>query len=297
MGQKKGPYFLLDIEGIEGKMKIGFIGAGNMGGALINGYVKANPGAEKNIFVYDINTSGLKKLADDAGIQPCGDIKEVVEKADILVLAVKPNMFLLPLKEIVSVDGWREKVIVSIAAGISLRYISDQCGMLSGLAKEGEQLTCKVVRVMPNTPALIGEGMTALSKNTSVSDEEFKEVMNIFKVVGKAEEVNEELMDSVVGVSGSAPAYVYMFIEAMADGAVSLGMSRKQAYTFAAQAVKGSAEMVQSTGLHPGELKDNVCSPAGTTIEAVSVLEREGFRNATIAAVKAAGKKSKEMTK
>ena len=149
---------------------------------------------------------------------------------------------------------------------------------------------------MPNTPALIGKGMSALTRNEWIRDEEMEKVMAIFRGTGKAEEVDEKLMDCVVGVSGSSPAYVYMFIEALADGAVALGMNRKQAYTFAAQAVAGSAEMVLETGLHPGTEGQGLLA-GGTTIEAVASLEMNGFRSAVINAVKTAAEKSMQMTK
>ncbi len=278
-------------------MKISLIGTGNMGSALIKGYIQANPGAEKNVSAYDISQESLRSLVEDTGIQPCDSIGDAVEKAEMLIIAVKPNILPLALKEIVAVTGWEKRILVSVAAGISLKYIFDQCREFSSLLGNDSGFACKAVRVMPNTPALIGEGMSALSKSPSVSNEEFENVIGVFQAVGLAEEVDESLMDSVVGVSGSAPAYVYMFIEALADGAVALGMNRKQAYVFAAQAVSGSAEMVLKTGLHPGELKDRVCSPGGTTIEAVEVLEQNGFRNAVVAAVKAAGAKSAKMTK
>jgi pyrroline-5-carboxylate reductase len=148
---------------------------------------------------------------------------------------------------------------------------------------------------MPNTPALVGEGMAALSPNANVTEDEAKNILNIFQSFGKAEIVPEYLMDTVTAVSGSSPAYVFMFIEAMADAAVMGGMPRNQAYTFAAQSVLGSAKMVLETGKHPGELKDMVCSPAGTTIDAVGVLEEEGFRSGVIKAMTACIEKSKKL--
>ena len=153
----------------------------------------------------------------------------------------------------------------------------------------------KIVRVMPNTPALVGEGMSGLCCNEYVTEEEFDLVHKIFESFGKAEKITENLMDAVVGVSGSGPAYVYMFIEAMADAAVAQGLPRKQAYKFAAKAVMGSAKMVLETGKHPGELKDMVCSPAGTTIEAVKVLEAAGFRSALMEAMEVCAEKSRNM--
>lgn len=149
---------------------------------------------------------------------------------------------------------------------------------------------------MPNTPVLVGEGMSALSFNEMVTEKDIKEVLNIFNIFGQTEVVNEKLMDVVTSISGSSPAYVYMFIEAMADAAVLDGMPRNQAYKFAAQAVLGSAKMVLETGIHPGELKDMVCSPGGTTIEAVATLEEKGLRTAIISAMKRCTQKSMEMS-
>ncbi|MDU2734411.1 MAG: pyrroline-5-carboxylate reductase, partial [Mixta calida] len=155
----------------------------------------------------------------------------------------------------------------------------------------------KIVRVMPNTPALVNEGMTSVTPNALVTPEETDEVLAIFNSFGKAETVPEYLIHAVVGVSGSAPAYVFMFIEAMADAAVLGGMPRAQAYQFAAQAVKGAAQMVLETGKHPGELKDMVCSPGGTTIEAVKALEEKGFRSAVIAAMEKCMDRSQALSK
>lgn len=176
--------------------------------------------------------------------------------------------------------------MVSIAAGKSIDALSNAFG------KE-----VKLIRIMPNTPALVGEGMSAISANEKVTEAEKEKVIEIFNSFGKCEEVSESLMDTVTAVSGSSPAYVFMFIEAMADAAVVGGMPRDKAYIFAAQAVLGSAKMVLDTKKHPGVLKDMVCSPAGTTIEAVSVLEEKGMRDAVISAMKVCMEKSKEMGK
>lgn len=278
-------------------MKIGIIGAGNMGTALIKGYVTVKPSQRGNVSAYDMDTGALNNLSAETGARGCKSIEDLVMESDILILAVKPDVIGDVIKEITKADCWEEKVIVSIAAGISLKYIYSKCKEHSDVSQERCEFSCKAVRVMPNTPALIGEGMSALVKGEGVSEDEFANVLEIFSSVGRAEAVDESALDSVVAVSGSAPAYVYMFIEALADGAVALGMSRKQAYLFAAQTVAGSANMVLKTGLHPGDLKDRVCSPGGTTIEAVGVLEEKGFRDAVISAAKAAGNKSLAMTK
>lgn len=262
-------------------MKTGFIGAGNMGSAIIGGIMQN--GISDNVIVYDKNTDSLAKLSDKFGVKIAKDNIEVVKESDILFLAIKPNVLYNVIDEIKD-SVCEETVIVSIVAGQSIEKIENAFGK-----------NIKLIRVMPNTPALVGEGMSALCKNSNVSDEDMEAVLNIFKGIGVAEEVSEYMMDAVTAVSGSSPAYVFMFIEAMADAAVMGGMPREKAYTFATQAVLGAAKMVLETGKHPGELKDMVCSPGGTTIEAVKVLEKEGFRSSVIEAMRACIDKSKSL--
>ena len=201
------------------------------------------------------------------------------------MLSVKPYRYADVIEEIRDTVK-QDVVIVRIAAGQTIAVNEARFGR-----------NIKLVRAMPNTPALVGDGMAALCANSYVTDEEKNEVREIFESFGKAEFVAENMMDVVAGVSGSSPAYVYMFIEALADGAVLQGMPRQQAYTFAAQAVLGSARMVLETGMHPGALKDMVCSPGGTTIEAVASLEQVGLRAAVIRAVDVCTEKSKAMSK
>ena len=229
--------------------------------------------------------TNLNKLKDEYNINVTVDAREVVKNSDIVFMAVKPNIFdgvLEGVKDLIG-DG---KIVVSIAAGKSISSMENIIGDDK-----------KIIRTMPNTPALVNEGMSALCPNKNIEDEELKIVKGIFDSFGKSEVVGEYLIDSVIGVSGSSPAYVFMFIEAMADAAVVGGMPRKQAYNFAAQSVLGAAKMVLESGKHPGELKDMVCSPGGTTIEAVKVLENEGMRSSVINAVCACIEKSKEMSK
>ena len=189
----------------------------------------------------------------------------------------------------------QESVLILLALLMLIVMIAAGQTIAVNEARFGRNI--KIVRAMPNTPALVGEGMAALCANSYVTGEEKDEVREIFESFGKAEFVAENMMDVVAGVSGSSPAYVYMFIEALADGAVLQGMPRQQAYTFAAQAVLGSARMVLETGMHPGALKDMVCSPGGTTIEAVASLEQDGLRAAVIRAVDVCTEKSKAMSK
>ena len=264
-------------------MKIGFIGTGNMGSAMISGIIDSGIVAAGDVMASDIFQAALDKVEDSLGIATSTDNRAVVDFADIIFLAVKPQ-FLAG-----AIDGFKDmdftgKVVVSIAAGQSLEKLAGMFGK-----------DIKIIRVMPNTPALVGEAMSALSPNELVSAEEADTVLKLFESFGKAEIVPERLQDAVVGISGSSPAYVFMFIEALADGAVAEGMPRAQAYKFAAQAVLGSAKMVLETGEHPGVLKDQVCSPAGTTIEAVATLEALGFRNAVIEAERVCIDKSREL--
>ena len=262
---------------------IGFIGAGNMGGAIIRGILRAGIFTKENIMAADHSEAALRKQAEELGIRTTTDNRELVKSSDILLLSVKPSVLPAVIAEIA--DEVREdQLIISIAAGQSLER-------LEGLF--GRKLP--MIRVMPNTPALVGEGMAALSPNELVSEEASAFALKIFESFGQAEILPEKLQDVVVGVSGSSPAYVYMMIEAMADAAVADGMPRAQAYKFAAQAVLGSAKMVLETGQHPGALKDAVCSPGGTTIEAVALLEQLGFRSAVIEAQRACVAKSKEL--
>ena len=264
-------------------MKIGFIGLGNMAGAMIGGLVKNGLVAPEDILGADVNEALVAKRAEEFGISTFSDNKKVVESADYLVLAVKPQF--AP----VAIDSFKEAlrketVVISIMAGKTVAWLEEHLGN-----------DRKIVRCMPNTAALVGAAITAATPNAKVTEEELKVALQILESCGKASVVSEHLMDAVVGVSGSAPAYVFMFIEAMADAAVEEGMPRAQAYEFAAQAVYGSAKLMIDTGKHPGELKDMVCSPAGTTIAAVRVLEEAGFRGAVIDAVEAAAERNKEL--
>ncbi|MBR5953180.1 MAG: pyrroline-5-carboxylate reductase [Pseudobutyrivibrio sp.] len=264
-------------------MKIGFIGTGNMGSAMMGGMVSSGIVAASNVMASDIFQAALDRISDQLNIATSTNNRDVVDFADIVFLAVKPQYLAGAIDGIKDMD-FTDKIVVSIAAGQSIEKLTELFG------KE-----LKLIRVMPNTPALVGEAMSALSPNELVSEDEADIVLHLFESFGKAEIVPEKLQDAVVGISGSSPAYVYMFIEALADGAVAEGMPRAQAYKFAAQAVLGSAKMVLETGEHPGVLKDAVCSPGGTTIEAVATLEALGFRNAVIEAERVCVEKSRDL--
>lgn len=264
---------------------IGFIGSGNMGGAIIGGVISSNLVAPTNITAADISQTALEGLKEKFGINTTTDNHQVAANSDILFLSVKPNIYPIVIKEIKeSVKA--DTIVVAIAAGQSINTIETLF-----------EKDIKLAKVMPNTPALVGEGMAAISPNKFLAEDELQDVLAIFNSIGKAQIVPEYLMDVVTGISGSSPAYVYMFIEAMADAAVAEGMPRAQAYEFSAQAVLGSAKMVLETKQHPGYLKDMVCSPGGTTIAAVCELENKGMRDAVISAVRTCTHKSREMGK
>ena len=259
--------------------KIGFIGCGNMAKAMITSIIKAELVAPKSVFASDGYQPSLDDVKARLGINTTMDNKEVVKSSDVIFLAVKPNIYDAVMQEIAPlVDG---KLFVSIAPGKTLAYLEN------GLGKN-----TKILRTMPNTPAMVGEGVTAICPNNNVTKEDQEVLETIIGTFGTVERIDEKLFDAVVAVSGSSPAYVFMFIEAMADAAVLQGMARDKAYRFAAQAVLGSAKMVLDTNKHPGGLKDMVCSPGGTTIEGVAVLEEKGMRSAVIQAMNAVYYKS-----
>ena len=265
--------------------KLGFIGAGNMAKAMMGVILKNEILLPEDVIASDLYQPGLERTKEELGIAVTTDNQEVVKKAEVVVLSVKPQFYAAVIEEIREVVS-EGQIIVTIAPGQTLEHLQELFGK-----------PVKIVRTMPNTPALVGEGITGVCKNELVTEEELSYICKIFSGFGKAEVLSEKLMDVVVSVSGSSPAYVFLFIEAMADAAVADGMPRAQAYKFAAQAVYGSAKMVLETGKHPGELKDMVCSPGGTTIEAVRVLEEKGFRSSVIEAMKACVKVAKELGK
>ena len=265
---------------------IGMIGTGNMGSAILRGIVDADYVKPGQIVAFDNNSRRLKELEEDIpGVIIARDNLEVAEKADLIILAIKPIYVRELIDEIrPALNG---KALLSIAAGWTVNMLEN--------ALYGTSAT--YLRVMPNTPALVGEGMTAICDETTFSNEDFNYAKGIFDSVGKTKVLPERLFDGVVAVSGSSPAYVYMMIEAMADAAVKQGIPRVYAYEMAAQSVLGSALMVLSSGTHPAALKDAVCSPGGTTIEAVEALEKNGFRAAIMEAMDACARRSREMSK
>lgn len=265
--------------------KIGFIGCGNMGQAMIKGIIGSKIVDKKSIIVSANSEKTLEKVKEEYGVTTTLDNKVVARESDYIILAIKPNLYEAILKEIKeNIHG--NTVVISIGAGISLGYLKE---------KLGDKI--KYIRTMPNTPALVGEGMTAVSLGNGIKEEEMEDLLDIFKSFGKVEIIDESLMDGFTAIAGSSPAYIFILIEAMADAGVREGIPRHKAYKMAAQSVLGSAKMVLETGEHPGKLKDNVCSPGGATIDAVLSLEESGFRSSIMKAVKTCADKSKSMEK
>jgi len=263
--------------------KIGFIGCGNMGKAILTGIISSNEISKENIIVSTKSIESRNNIENEFKIKATLNSNEVAKFSDILFLAVKPNIFrdvLLDIKDNISKDT----IVISIAAGISIADMEEWLGD-----------NYKIVRTMPNTPALVGEAISAICQNKNITEEELREVCNIFNMFGKYEILEEKYFHGFIALCGSSPAYVFMFIEAMADAAVKLGIPRNKAYKMAEQAVLGSAKLALETGKHPAELKDMVCSPAGTTIEAVTELENGGFRSTIIKALEKCAEKSMNM--
>lgn len=256
-------------------MRIGFIGCGNMGKAMLRGILSEKAVKPDQIMAADSSREMLDAAEKELGIQTTQDNRKAAAWADILFLAVKPVVLEDVIKGIAT-DIQEQTVVVSMAPGRTLSWLENCFGR-----------PVRLIRIMPNTPALAGEGMTALCPNSRTDTDDLWTAEHLMKSFSRTAVIPESLMDVATGVSGSSPAYVFMFIEALADAAVLGGMPRKQAYEFAAQTVLGSARLMLETGLHPGELKDMVCSPGGTTIEAVRVLEERGFRSAVIDATRA----------
>lgn len=263
--------------------KVGIIGCGVMGSALITAVAKVVPG--KNIILFDADGAKSAALAEKLGATVAEDCTKAAAAADYLIVAVKPNVISSVISDITTLVPENElPLFVSIAAGVDIARL-----------KKLALIEARFIRLMPNLPATVGEAMIALTCGDDIKEKEVADVKEMLSKAGAVEQVPESLMDCVTGVSGSGPAFGFMFIEALADAAVKLGMPRKQAYIYAAQTLKGAATMVLETGDHPAALKDAVCSPNGTTIAGVAALEECGFRNAVIKAAVAATDRSAEL--
>lgn len=258
---------------------VGFVGAGNMAGAIIGGVLKKGVYRPGDIVIYDILPQRVREMHATYGVETAVSAQEVAQKSRVLILAVKPDKVAAVLSRVK--DDASRRLVISIAAGVSIESIQAVIGGQS-----------RVVRVMPNTPALVLEGASALCASPPCTEEDVRTALEIFSSVGRCMQVEERLMNAVTALSGSGPAFCFLFVEAMADGGVRAGLPRNLAMELAAATLKGAAAMVLETGRHPGDLKDMVASPGGTTIDGIGVLEAKGLRSAVMDAVFAAYQKA-----
>ena len=265
--------------------KIGFIGYGNMSSAMIKGLVKMRNLKASNIMVTDIDEDKVKAAGKETGVCINFTAREIAGYAHVLIIAVKPDQYQGVIDRI-KAHLKPEAIVVSIAAGLTIETLESYFDKPT-----------RIVRTMPNTPAMVNAGMTALMPNVHVTPEDLERVSKIFNAFGKSEVVSESLIDAAIVTSGSAPAYVYMMIEAMIEGGMNEGMSQEMATTFVTQAVLGAAKVVMETGVAPHTLRDAVCSPNGTTIEAVNYLKDHHFAEIVQNAMKACADRSREMSK
>ncbi len=255
-------------------MNYGFIGAGNMASSIIKGFTSST--ANDTVFAFDRNREKLVKLNESYGVIPCESASEIVTKCDVVILAIKPIGF-EPLLKGLSEDFRKKRpLIISIAAGISTKKITDFLGYENA-----------VIRVMPNMNAQVLQSVSAICKNSLVDENGYQAASKLFRSIGDVIDIDEKALDVFTSIAGCSPAYVYLFIDSLAKGAQKAGMDKKTAIKIAAGAVLGSAKMVLESGEHPWELIDKVCSPGGTTIEGVVTLEKMGFQTAIVNAVDA----------
>ena len=263
------------------KKKVGIIGCGNMGGAILYGALESGILSKDDVYVYDINPAMIEK-ASGWGVHLSRTDEDVCQSADLILLAVKPQNAAEALAQCKkALEG---KALMSIVAGVTVSRLQ---AMIDG--------TPRILRIMPNTPAMVFEGAFALCSDNDFTNEELEAAKSLYSSIGIVELVPEHLIDAVCGLSGGGPAYVSMFIEAMADGGVKQGLPRKTAYRLAAQTCLGTAKMILEMNIHPGELKDMVTSPGGTTIEGCEALEKGGMRAAVMECINAGAEKSKQL--
>lgn len=263
--------------------RVGFIGAGQMATALGQGLVRRGVVAADQVFASDPAAEARQRFHESTGGNVTADNHDVVRQSDVVILAVKPQQ-LLPVLDDLRGQVTARHLVVSIAAGVRLATLADRLG-------DGPRL----VRVMPNTPCLVGFGASAYCLGPKAMPDDGQLVRQMFEAVGSAWEVEEKQLDAVTGLSGSGPAFVYVMIEALSDGGVRMGLPRVVATALAAQTVRGAAEMVLATGEHPAVLKERVTSPGGTTIAGLHAMEAAAFRGAVMAAVEAAARRSAEL--
>ena len=269
--------------------KLGFIGGGNMTEALLKGLLASSSVGPKDILVSDLLSDRLEYLNKEYKVKITDDSRKLVQKSDILILAVKPQVVGKVLESFSDVVD-KHKIIISVAAGISINFIEDI------LDREGKN-KISVIRTMPNTPALVQEGATAICGGGHSSKLDIKIAHHIFKAIGQTVAIEETHMDAVTGLSGSGPAYIFMIIEALSDAGVKVGLSREVSNILTIQTILGSAKLARDGGKHPGELKDMVTSPGGTTISGLHMLEEGGVRTALMNAVERATQRSRELGK
>lgn len=264
--------------------KIGILGGGAMGEALITGLLRAGLAGSSGLYISDISEQRLEHLRQKLGVNTSADNRTIVSKADIVIIAVKPHVAVSVLKEVAAVAK-PDQLFISIVAGVPISLIESYL--------EGP---VPVIRVMPNTPCLVGEGASAVSAGRHAGKDSLETAMAIFNAVGKAVEVPESLLDCVTGLSGSGPAYMYVVLESLIEGAVRLGMPFDIAGELAAQTMLGAAKMVQETMEHPAKLKNMVTTPGGTTAAGLFALEEGALKSVLMKAVAAAAQRSREMS-
>lgn len=261
--------------------KIGIIGVGNMGRALVQGWLKARLIQPQDLWLADADTAKTAALSAATGARTAGN-RETAMMAEVLILAVKPQVVPTVIEEIQAVIP-QGRLLISIAAGITLAFLGENLPQV------------RLVRVMPNTPTLVQAGMAAITAGPTATATDLELVQSLFGAVGRTVVVPENLLDAVTGLSGCGPAYVFLFLEALADGGVKMGLPRETALLLAAQTIYGSAALALETRSHPGVLKDGVTSPGGATIAGLHVLEQGGWRGLIMSAVEAAAKRSQEL--
>lgn len=259
--------------------KIGFIGAGNMSTTIIRGLIENFKDLNKQIYISNRSKEKAESLSKEIFINYCESNIDLVNSCDVIFLAIKPYVYESVLKEISSYVG-KDKLIISLAAGVTMDKVSSYFTH-----------PIKLIRIMPNVAVNVGEGMIALSINENISIEERDFIVDLLSSVGRVDKIEENMMDAVTTISGCGPAFIAMFVEALADGSVLHGMPRDKAYIYAAQTLVGTGKMMLENGMHPGQIKDMVSSPKGITIEGVYALEKRGFRNILMETVEACYKK------
>ena len=263
--------------------KVGFLGSGNMGEAIIKGLLQAGLVPAASIAATDARADRLQQMARQYGIRAAASNREMVDEADVVILAVKPQIMGAVLQEVAGSVS-RAKLLISVAAGVPVSALR------AGLGKPA-----RLIRVMPNTPALVLEGVTAIARSEELDAGDLELAQELFAAVGRVVVLDEEALDAVTGLSGSGPAYVAIVIESLADGGVRMGLDRATAMILATQTVLGSARLILETGMHPAQLKDMVSSPGGTTIAGITALEEGGVRRTFISAVERATLRSREL--